>query len=92
MRHRSSAFWRSPGANRSGQTVDFLHDVTVADIELAAREGFASIEHMKRYTAVGMAVDQGRTSNVNALAILGNAPAGRWPKWESPPFGRRFIR
>ena len=64
------AFWRSPGA-ATGQTVDFLHDVTVADIELAAREGFASIEHMKRYTAVGMAVDQGRTSNVNALAILG---------------------
>lgn len=53
------------------QWVDYLHDVTVADIALAMRENFVSVEHMKRYTTVGMAVDQGKTSNLNALTIAG---------------------
>lgn len=53
--------------------VDFQNDVTVADIRLAAREGLTSVEHVKRYTTTGMATDQGKTSNVNALAILSNA-------------------
>ena len=50
--------------------VDFQNDVTVADIELAAREGYTSVEHLKRYTTLGMGTDQGRTSNVNGLAVL----------------------
>jgi sarcosine oxidase, subunit alpha len=50
--------------------VDFQHDVTTKDIKLAAREGFRSIEHIKRYTTTGMATDQGKTSNLNALAIV----------------------
>jgi len=50
--------------------VDFQHDVTAKDIKLAAREGFRSIEHVKRYTTTGMATDQGKTSNLNALAIV----------------------
>jgi sarcosine oxidase subunit alpha len=49
--------------------IDFQNDVTANDVELAAREGFRSIEHIKRYTTVGMATDQGKTSNANALAI-----------------------
>jgi sarcosine oxidase, subunit alpha len=49
--------------------VDFQHDVTVKDIQLATREGFHSIEHIKRFTTTGMATDQGKTSNLNALAI-----------------------
>jgi len=49
--------------------VDFQHDVTAKDIKLAVREGFRSIEHVKRYTTTGMATDQGKTSNLNALAI-----------------------
>ena len=49
--------------------VDFQNDVTAKDIELAAREGFRSVEHIKRYTTVGMATDQGKTSNANALGI-----------------------
>jgi len=53
--------------------VDFLHDVTTGSIETAAREGFTSVEHLKRYTTIGMAIDQGKTSNVNALAILGES-------------------
>jgi sarcosine oxidase subunit alpha len=50
--------------------VDFQNDVTTRDLALAAREGFRSIEHVKRYTTTGMATDQGRTSNMNALAIV----------------------
>jgi sarcosine oxidase subunit alpha len=50
--------------------VDFANDVTVDDLRLAAREGFRSIEHVKRYTTTGMAPDQGKTSNMNALAIV----------------------
>ena len=50
-----------------------LHnDSTVADIELAAREGFESVEHLKRYTTTGMGTDQGKTSNLNALAVMSN--------------------
>ena len=50
--------------------VDFQNDVAVTDISLAEREGFRSIEHVKRYTTLGMATDQGRTANTNAIAIL----------------------
>jgi sarcosine oxidase, subunit alpha len=49
--------------------VDFQNDVTAKDIALAAQEGFRSVEHIKRYTTVGMATDQGKTSNANALDI-----------------------
>jgi sarcosine oxidase, subunit alpha len=49
--------------------VDFQNDVTAKDIELAAREGFRSVEQIKRYTTAGMATDQGKTSNVNAFGI-----------------------
>lgn len=50
--------------------VDQQNDVTVADIALSEREGFRAVEHLKRYTTLGMATDQGRTANVNALAIM----------------------
>jgi sarcosine oxidase subunit alpha len=50
--------------------VDFQHDVTTKDLKLATREGFRSIEHVKRYTTTGMATDQGKTSNLNALGIV----------------------
>jgi sarcosine oxidase subunit alpha len=50
--------------------VDFQNDVTTKDVALAAREGFRSVEHLKRYTTTGMATDQGKTSNVNALGVL----------------------
>ena len=62
---------RLPRAGNSArQWVDFLHDVTVADIELAVRENYVSVEHLKRYTSIGMSVDQGKTSNLNALTLL----------------------
>ena len=50
--------------------VDFQNDVTAKDIKIALSEGFQSIEHVKRYTTNGMATDQGKTSNVNALGII----------------------
>ena len=52
--------------------VDFQNDVAVSDIELAVREGFRSIEHVKRYTTLGMATDQGKTSNLNGLQLVSN--------------------
>ena len=51
------------------QFVDFQNDVTASAIELATREGFESIEHVKRYTAMGFGTDQGKTGNINGMAI-----------------------
>jgi hypothetical protein len=50
--------------------VDLHNDVTDNDIALAAREGYRSVELVKRYTTLGMGTDQGKTSNVNGLGIL----------------------
>ena len=50
--------------------VDLQNDVTAGDVALAVRENFAAVEHLKRYTTIGMGTDQGKTSNVNALAVL----------------------
>jgi methylglutamate dehydrogenase subunit C len=56
-----------PPAGRRGKAfVDFQNDVTTADIALAHEEGYVSVEHLKRYTTLGMGTDQGKTSNVNA--------------------------
>jgi len=53
--------------------LDFQNDVKVSDVQLAAREGYESVEHAKRYTTLGMATDQGKLSNINGLAILSGA-------------------
>ena len=53
--------------------VDFQNDVTAKDLNLSVREGFESIEHVKRYTTTGMATDQGKTSNMNALGLIAGA-------------------
>ncbi len=63
------ALWEAPATARKC-FVDFQNDVTVADLELADREGFRSPELAKRYTTLGMATDQGKTANLNALALL----------------------
>jgi sarcosine oxidase subunit alpha len=57
--------------------VDFQNDVTVSDVKLAAREGFRIPEHLKRYTTLGMATDQGKTGNLNGAAVLA-AVTGRY--------------
>ncbi len=63
------AYWRVPIAS-ARQWLDLQNDVTVKDVALAARENYSSVEHLKRYTTLGMATDQGKTSNVNGLALL----------------------
>ncbi|MFZ0499163.1 MAG: sarcosine oxidase subunit alpha family protein [Steroidobacteraceae bacterium] len=65
-----TAFWACPQVRPRKSWVDFQSDVTRADLELAVRENLRSVEHVKRYTTTGMAVDQGKTSNMNALGIL----------------------
>jgi len=58
---------------RAKAWLDPQNDVKVSDIQLAAKEGYASVEHAKRYTTLGMATDQGKLSNINGLAILSDA-------------------
>ncbi len=58
---------------RSKMWLDFQNDVKVSDVQLAAREGYTSVEHTKRYTTLGMATDQGKLSNINGLAVLADA-------------------
>ena len=67
-------FWCSPLPKDKNykRFVDFQNDVAVSDIEVALREGYRSIEHVKRYTTLGMATDQGRTSNLNGLQLVAN--------------------
>ncbi|MDI7860656.1 sarcosine oxidase subunit alpha family protein [Rhizobiaceae bacterium n13] len=64
-----SPLWYVPGA-RDKAFVDFQNDVHVKDFGLAQREGFGHIEHTKRYTTAGMATDQGKLGNVNAIGIV----------------------
>ncbi len=68
---RIHALWSVPGRGRAW--LDFQNDVTVKDVKLSAQEGFTSVEHMKRYTTQGMATDQGKNSNIAALAVLADA-------------------
>ncbi len=58
---------------RAKMWLDPQNDVKVSDVQLAAKEGYASVEHTKRYTTLGMATDQGKLSNINGLAILSDA-------------------
>lgn len=65
--------YRLPVSRAPKQFVDFQNDVTAAGIELAVREGYESIEHIKRYTAMGFGTDQGKTGNINGMAIAARA-------------------
>ncbi|MBT6094841.1 MAG: sarcosine oxidase subunit alpha family protein [Rhodospirillaceae bacterium] len=69
---RPTPVWAVPFApNQHGKRfVDLQNDVTAEDIALAHRENYISVEHLKRYTTLGMGTDQGRTSNVNGLALM----------------------
>ncbi len=78
------ALWFAPatGLYNEGNKhfIDFQNDVTAADLELAQREGYESVEHTKRYTTFGMATDQGKTSNINGLGILAEATGKTIPE------------
>ena len=67
--YRITPLWPKPDAP-GRRWIDFQSDVTLKDVALAAREGYVSVEHLKRYTTLGMATDQGKTSNVNGLATI----------------------
>jgi sarcosine oxidase subunit alpha len=67
----SAAALASLGRKAGKVFVDLQNDVSAGDVELAARENYRSVEHLKRYTTTGMATDQGKTSNVNALVVMG---------------------
>lgn len=63
--------WAVPAPRGAKCFVDLQYDVTVRDIALAGREGYQAVEHLKRYTTLGMGTDQGKTSNVIGLALMG---------------------
>ena len=81
--------WSVPGKGRAW--LDLQNDVTVKDVTLAAQENFASVEHMKRYTTQGMAPDQGKTSNVSALAVLADATGRGIPATGTTTFRPPFV-
>jgi methylglutamate dehydrogenase subunit C len=68
----ATPLWRVAGSRKKA-FIDFQHDVTDTDVELAAREGFVSVEHLKRYTTLGMATDQGKAGQLNGHALLAEA-------------------
>ena len=67
--YRVTPLWPKPDAP-GRRWIDFASDVTLKDVTLAGREGYVSVEHLKRYTTLGMATDQGKTANVNGLAAM----------------------
>lgn len=76
--------WAVPGKGRAW--LDFQNDVSVKDVKQAAQENFTSVEHMKRYTTQGMATDQGKNSNVAALALLADATGRGIPETGATTF------
>lgn len=76
--------WFAPATGKYNEGnkhfIDFQNDVTAADLELAQREGYESVEHTKRYTTFGMATDQGKTSNLNGLGVLAEATGKTIPE------------
>ena len=77
--------WRVRGT-RGKAFVDLQNDVTDKDVALAEREGFRAVEHLKRYTTLGMATDQGKTSNVAGLALMAELTARSIPQTGSTTF------
>jgi sarcosine oxidase subunit alpha len=65
--------WHVQGADGGKAFVDMLNDVTLDDVHLALREGYGTVEHVKRYTTAGMGLDQGKTGNVNVIGAIAMA-------------------
>ena len=82
-------FWAVEGKGR--KWLDFQNDVHAKDIRLAAQENFRSVEHMKRYTTQGMATDQGKSSNVAALAVLADATGRGIPETGTTTFRPPYV-
>ena len=88
--YRITPLWPKPDA-KARQWIDFQHDVTLKDIELAARENYASVEHLKRYTTLGMASDQGKTSNMTGLAAMAALQGRSIPEVGTTTFRPPFV-
>jgi sarcosine oxidase subunit alpha len=86
---RAQALWYVEGKGRAW--LDLANDVTTKDIRLAAQEGFASVEHMKRYTTQGMAPDQGKSSNIAALAYLADTTGRGIPETGTTTYRPPFV-
>jgi sarcosine oxidase subunit alpha len=82
--------WPQRGA-KGRQWVDFQNDVTVKDIALAEQENFRSVEHLKRYTTLGMATDQGKTSNMNGLATMAALTGRTIPQTGTTTYRPPFV-
>ena len=76
---------------RSKMWLDYQNDVKVSDVQLAAREGYDSVEHTKRYTTLGMATDQGKLSNINGLAILSQSLNASIPQVGTTTFRPPYV-
>ena len=76
---------------RGKQFVDLQNDVCAADVALAARENYRSVEHLKRYTTTGMGTDQGKTSNINALVLMGEYTQQAPPEVGTTRFRPPFV-
>ncbi|MBY6160733.1 sarcosine oxidase subunit alpha family protein [Mameliella alba] len=87
--YRIRRLWAVPGKGRAW--LDFQNDVTVKDVKQAAVENYRSVEHMKRYTTQGMATDQGKSSNVSALAILADATGRDIPETGTTTFRPPYV-
>ena len=87
--YRIAALWAVAGKGRAW--LDFANDVTTKDVRLAAQENYASVEHMKRYTTQGMAPDQGKNSNVGALAVLADATGRSIPETGTTTFRPPYV-
>ena len=87
--------WTAPTPLHTGPGkrvwVDLQNDVTADDIGLAVRENFSAVEHLKRYTTVGMGTDQGKTSNVNALAVLATVTSRKVADLGTTTFRPPFV-
>lgn len=88
--YRLRAFWEVPGGKHRAW-LDFANDVTTKDVRLAAQENYRSVEHMKRYTTQGMAPDQGKNSNVAALAVLADATGRGIPETGITTFRPPYV-
>ncbi|MGD9861872.1 MAG: 2Fe-2S iron-sulfur cluster-binding protein [Pseudodonghicola sp.] len=82
--------WPQPGS-KGRQWIDFQHDVTLKDVELAARENYVSVEHLKRYTTLGMAADQGKTANMAGLAAMAAIQGRPIPEVGTTTFRPPFV-
>ena len=87
--YKLTPLWQVDGKGRAW--LDYANDVTTKDVKLAAQEGFRSVEHMKRYTTQGMAPDQGKNSNIGALAVLADSTGRGIPETGTTTFRPPFI-